>query len=268
MLRLMSNAREATGCRTPGRLGALLGVVTIVLAVAACTSGTNRSDEGSASPGSPLATLPSFSGVPTGLPSETTPGAVTAPPSSASGVPSGSGSAGSSTSPAPTTSPIPAEPLRTVTVHSARGDYVIEIWAEVKTATCADYAYGNRVIDFLTAHPCTGLDRVLATTTVAGRPVGFAESSLGFSGKYPEVYRVATRFEALVRRDGTGNLTDLFREGYRLPTGPTSVPSPDAFNVLGQDAGVSVFDVWYLDGPTRHNERPLVHMTRDIFLQF
>jgi hypothetical protein len=38
--------------------------------------------------------------------------------------------------------------------------------------------------------------------------------------------------------------------------------------VLGQDAGVSVFDVWYLDGPTRHNDRTLVHMTKDIFLQF
>jgi hypothetical protein len=159
-------------------------------------------------------------------------------------------------------------PLRTVTVHSSHGDYVIEIWAEVKTATCADHAYGARVIDFLTAHACTGLDRVLATTTVEGRSVGFAESSLGFSGTYPEVYRVASKFEDVVRRDGTGNLADLFREGYRLPTGPTSVPSPDAFNVLGQDAGVSVFDVWYLDGPTRRNERPLVRMTRDIFLQF
>jgi hypothetical protein len=175
---------------------------------------------------------------------------------------------GTSISVSPTTSPIPDQPLRTVTVHSARGDYVIEIWAEVKTATCADNAYGHRVISFLTAHPCTGLDRVLATTTVAGRPVGFAESSLGFTGQYPDVYRVASRFEDVVRRDGTGNLIDLFRLGYRLPSGPTSVPSPDAFNVLGQDAGVSVFDVWYLDGPTRHNEHPLVHMTRDVFLQF
>ena len=46
------------------------------------------------------------------------------------------------------------------------------------------------------------------------------------------------------------------------------MPSSDAFNVLGQDAGVSVFDVWYLDGATRHNDRALVHMTQNIFLQF
>ena len=245
---------------------ALVASATAILA-AACTSATGGSGHGSTNPGRPLVSLRSFPSEPlasSGAP--TSPGPSAAP--SGSGVPSGSLTASASSSPAPTTSPVPAQPLRTVTAHSARGDYVIEIWAEVKTDTCADHAYGEPVVNFLTEHPCTGLDRVLATTTVAGREVGFAESTLGFSGKVPDVYRVATKFQNLVRRDGTGNLDDLLRDGYRLPSGPTFVPSPDAFNVLGQDAGVSVFDAWYLDGTTSHNDRPLVHMTEDVFLQF
>ena len=57
------------------------------------------------------------------------------------------------------------------------------------------------------------------------------------------------------------------REGYRLPAGPSSVPQPDAFDALGQDAGVVVTDAWYLDGPTPENDPRLVKMARDLFLQ-
>ena len=73
----------------------------------------------------------------------------------------------------------------------------------------------------------------------------------------------------LVHRTATdpGSLDDLLREGYRLPSGPSSVPSPDAFNVLGQDNGVTVWDVWYLDGPTPYNDRALIKASEDLFLQ-
>ncbi len=251
------------------RSRALVAGLAVAALAAACTSTTSGDGHTSANPQSSLAPLPSFPSVPATLPTLPT-ASVSAPAASGSGAPSGtvSGSGSAPASASATTSPVPAEPLRTVTAHSDRGDYVIQIWAEVRTSTCADHAYGQPMINFLTAHPCSGLDRVLGTTTVDGRAVGFAESTLGFVGDYPAVSRVATKFQDLVRRDGTGNLNDLFRDGYRLPSGPTSVPSPDAFNVLGQDAGVSVFDVWYLNGPTRHNDRPLVHMTQDIFLQF
>ena len=46
-----------------------------------------------------------------------------------------------------------------------------------------------------------------------------------------------------------------------------SVPSSEAFNVLGQDNGVTVWDVWYLDAPTPPNTKPLIKMTQDLFLQ-
>lgn len=153
-------------------------------------------------------------------------------------------------------------------MHGSHGTYVIKVWAQVHTATCADHAYGTPVINYLKANPCGGLDRLLATTVVDGHRVGFAQSTLGFRGVDPQVYEVAGNFRALVTKDGTGNLDDLFRDGYRLPSGPQHVPSPDAFSALSQDAGVTVVDAWYLDRATPENDQPLVRLATDIYLQF
>lgn len=165
--------------------------------------------------------------------------------------------------------PAPSQPLRTSVVRASDGTrYVIKIWWDVKDDSCFDHAYGQPIITFLTNHPCTGLERYLGTTTVDGRPVGFAESVTGFPGTARNPYRTASRFAELERADGTGSLNDLLLEGYRLPSGPTSVPSGEAFNVIGQDAGVTVWDVWYLDGATPTNAQPLIKMTNDVFLRF
>jgi hypothetical protein len=156
-----------------------------------------------------------------------------------------------------------------VVVHATDGTtYIVKIWADVQDATCFDHAYGQQTITFLTQHPCRGLRRYLATTTVDGRPVGFAESQTGFAGTPQDPYRWSSRFMQLERADGTGSINDLMREGYRLSSGPTAVPSSEAFNVLGQDNGVSVWDVWYLDGSTPNQEPALIKMTGDLFLQF
>jgi hypothetical protein len=156
-----------------------------------------------------------------------------------------------------------------VTVHASDATtYVVKLWADVQTATCFDHAYGQPMIDFLTQHPCNGMTRYLGTTTVNGRPVGFAETSTGFRGTAQDPYIYAGQFRRLVETDGTGSINDLLREGYRLPSGPTQVPSPDAFNCVGQDSGVTVWDVWYLDGSTPNNAKALVKMTSDLFLQY
>lgn len=155
-----------------------------------------------------------------------------------------------------------------MTVQGVHSTYVIKIWAEVRTATCAGHAYGNAVVAYLRKHPCRGLTRQLGTTVVDGRGVGFARSVLGFAGTAPGVYSVAGDFETLVSKDGTGNLADLFRSGYRLPSGPARVPSPDAFNVQGQDAGVIVLDAWYLSGRTPENDPPLTQLGEETFGQF
>jgi hypothetical protein len=239
------------------RLGA--AVLLTVAACAACSSTTNGSGNGG-----PTSTGRSTPDFPTGAasaPADT--GAAPTGTTSTGAVPTRAASSGAAVHPAP------ADPLRTATVHAADGvTYVIKIWTDVHNDTCFDHAYGQPMITFLTEHPCQGLERVLGTTTVNGRPVGFAESATSFTGTAKDPYVDSGKFRTLVEKDGTGNINDLLREGYRLPSGPTSVPSPDAFSCVGQDNGVTVWDVWYLDGPTPNNDKPLVTMTTDIFLQF
>jgi hypothetical protein len=146
------------------------------------------------------------------------------------------------------------------------GTYVVKLWAETEVRDCAAHAYGA-VVRFLRKHPCYGMRQVLATTTVDGRPVGFAQRSIGFRGGMNKSYAAAGKFRELVTQSGTGNLDDLMREGYRLPSGPSSVPFPNAFSALGQDNSVTVVEAWYLDGPTPDNDPPLVKMAQDIFLR-
>jgi hypothetical protein len=163
---------------------------------------------------------------------------------------------------------VPVQPLRTKTVHGPSGtDYVIKVWAQDDVTDCAAHAYGRPVIHYLRAHPCYGLSRILATTTVNGKPVGFAQRSIGFRGAQDQGYKAAGRFRKLVSENGTGNLNDLLREGYRLPSGPKSVPFPNAFSALAQDNNVTVVEAWYLNGPTPDNDPALERMAQDIFLQ-
>ncbi len=233
---------------TRWRPAALLPV--LALALAACSSSTiDGTRSTSRQPSSAGSSTPDFpSGSPTDTGTETTP--TTAAPSDS-------------------THPVPADPLRTATVNASSGrKYVVKIWADVKDDTCFDHAYGTQMITFLTEHPCSGLERILATTTVGGRDVGFAESSTGFPGTPKDPYKYAGEFSRLELADGTGSIKDLLMEGYRLPSGPTSVPASEAFNVLGQDNGVTVWDAWYLDGATPAGDKALIRMTQDLFLQF
>ena len=172
--------------------------------------------------------------------------------------------------PAASIHPAPSSPIKTVTTHAPDGGtYVVKIWQQVEDPTCFDHAYGAPMISFLTQHPCTGMRRTLATTTVNGRDVGFNESAVGFpAGPPTNPYKYAEEFKALENADNTGSIDDLLRDGYRLPSGPTSIPGGEAFNVLGQDSGVVVYDAWYLDGSTPTNDPALIKMTQDIFLQF
>jgi hypothetical protein len=164
--------------------------------------------------------------------------------------------------------PVPAQPLQTKTVQASGGTtYVVKIWADTTQTNCAAHAYGAPVISFLRRHPCFNMRQLLATTTVDGKAVGFAQRTIGFRGGNAS-YRTAGEFRDLVTRSGTGNLNDLMREGYRLPSGPSAVPFPNAFSALGQDNSVTIVEAWYLNGPTPDNDPHLVRMAQDIFLQF
>jgi hypothetical protein len=155
-----------------------------------------------------------------------------------------------------------------VTSTDGKRTYDVKIWQQQESTDCADLAYGTQVIQYLTAHPCSGLTRILATTVVNGRAVGIAQSTLGFIGTAPQVYSTAGNFATLVNANGTGNVDDLLRQGYRMPGGPSRVPDPDAFDVESQDSAVTIVDAFYLDGSTPENAKALVTMAKDIYLQF
>ena len=229
----------------------VLGALAAAALVAGCASTTNG--RGGAE-------------VPTSATSSTTPDFPIAPATSEP--PLEATTPVASTSATSTIHPAPPTPVRTVTVNTHEGTvYLVKIWWDVRNRTCFDHAYGT-IVNFLTTHPCSGLERYLATTTVNGRPVAFAESATGFPGTPRNLYGEAGRFSELEQANGTGSLNDLLREGYRLPSGPTSIPPGEAFNVLGQDQGVTVWDAWYLDGATPTNDPALIKMTQDLFLQF
>jgi hypothetical protein len=150
--------------------------------------------------------------------------------------------------------------------------YKIAIWQQVNDKTCVGHAYGRPVIAFLAAHPCyNGLNRILGTLTFNGRTAGFAQSTLtiqtpGAPGVDP--YRDSAAFKKLILANNTGSITDLLRDGYRLPSGPTAIPASEAFACFGQDSTVEIWDAWYLTGTTQNNDPALVKAAMDIFLQY
>jgi hypothetical protein len=238
-------------------VGALVTALVAALTLAGCNSATKLNHK------VVVSSLPVFS--PT-FPSPTA--TVSIPVSIPASTAVSSASAGASSSASVIIHPAPASPVRVAHVDTAGRHYDISVWFDVTNIDCAGHAYGE-VAAFLTTHPCRGLTRQLATTTVHGRAVGFAASTLGIAGSDAQhPYDNAAAFRTLVDSDGTGNVNDLLREGYRLPSGPSAVPSPDAFRVLAQDAGVTIYDMWYLDGPTPNNDAALEQLAQDIYLQY
>jgi hypothetical protein len=236
-----------------GFCGRFFGALAGAALLAACSSTTNGSGQDAASR-APV--THDFSTAASGSVSASSAAPVT------SGAPA--------SAPASDIHPAPAAPLHTVSVSGTSGTtFQVKIWQERDDKTCFDHAYGTPMVTFLTEHPCRGLHRVLATTTVNGRPVALAESSTGFNGAGPnDPYKYTAQFKALEEADDTGSINDLLREGYRLPSGPSSVPSSEVFNVLGQDNGVVIYDVWYEDGPTSAKDPALIQLTEDVFLHF
>jgi len=151
--------------------------------------------------------------------------------------------------------------------YSDNATYSVKVWVEDTTINCEGHAYGAQVIAYLKAHLCKSMTRLLASTTVGGRPVGIAQTMITFSGDAPDVYQTAGDFKTLVTQNGTGNIADLLREGKRFPKSGSAVGSPDAFSAQGEDTAVGIDDLWYLDGPTVENAPELMNLGDSLFLQ-
>lgn len=191
------------------------------------------------------------------------------PPSSSAPTQQTSAPTPTSSAPTSTAAPVPTTPLRidSVQSYSDNATYSVKVWVEDTTINCEGHAYGAPVIAYLKAHLCKSMTRLLASTTVGGRPVGIAQTMITFTGDAPDVYQTAGDFKTLVTQDGTGNISDLLREGKRFPNSGSSIASPDAFSAQGEDSAVGIDDLWYLDGPTPDNAPVLMGLGESLFLQ-
>jgi hypothetical protein len=161
------------------------------------------------------------------------------------------------------------QPIKTVTVHSNGHKYVLKVWAKASSKHCLAHAYGHKIRHFLNTHHCTGVVRYLVTTKVNGHGVGFAQSAASFAAKSESrAFQVTGEFRKLISENGTGNFYSLFHDGDHVPSGPQSVPDPDAFKALSQDVVVTSVDAWYLHRHTPENAHPLIQMIKNIYLQW
>jgi hypothetical protein len=90
-------------------------------------------------------------------------------------------------------------------------------------STCVGHAYGQ-VAGFLGTNPCTGLSRALYSTVVNGRQMVVAVSHTRMADPAS-----ATRLKALADDSGTGNVSDLLREGMTWAGGPTRLGSASEY---------------------------------------
>jgi hypothetical protein len=173
---------------------------------------------------------------------------------------------------APVSSPAPSSPStrpyeKAITFRGTTTGttYRALIWDTDTITDCATHAYGTAMLHFLRQHPCDGARRVLATLALGGRTVDVSLISTGFAPAGSDLYRSTAKFVKLELADGTGSVNDLLSEGGYLP-GATKIPSDEAFDVLAQDNGVTVFDAWYASGTTKDQDKALLKLEEDLYL--
>ena len=127
-------------------------------------------------------------------------------------------------------------------------------WALVTSddqANCAAHAYGQ-VQAFLTKTPCRSVHRELLTLTHEGKSVVVADYVITFG-----TVAQASQFTVLVKSDGTGNISDLLREGAVVAGRPTRLPPTAAFTAAQDGQRVRVAEAAYLTGPTAGQDSAL-----------
>jgi hypothetical protein len=84
-------------------------------------------------------------------------------------------------------------------------------------STCAGHAY-DAVAAFFASSDCTGLSRSLWSADTGGKPAVVSLSRVTM----PDVAN-AQALRSLADTDGSGNVSDLLREGVRFAGGPTKL---------------------------------------------
>jgi len=129
------------------------------------------------------------------------------------GLGGGSGATGSSASSAPSSAAATLAIGHTQTV----GGMTFMLEQSRTDSSCAGHAYGQ-VTGFFESTDCTGLSRALYSTQADGHPMVVAISHV----RLPSA-AIARSLKKLTDTNGTGNVSDLLREGVRYTGGPTAL---------------------------------------------
>ena len=152
------------------------------------------------------------------------------------GSPDGAAAAGPS---APASAP--AGPQVGVVQTAAGQDYTVQ--AVDSAGTCAGHAYGA-VAEFLAATDCTGLSRALYSTDVRGEQVVVSVARV----QMPDA-TAARDLRALADQNGSGNVSDLLREGVRYTGSPAKLSGAEYASALSGPTVTIVEAAWVEEGP-------------------
>lgn len=107
--------------------------------------------------------------------------------------------------------------------------------------TCADHAYGDTAAYFAELD-CTGLSRALYSAEVDGAPVVVSVSRV----QMPDT-GAARELQALTDRNGSGNVSDLLREGVRYTGSPDELSGAEYASAVSGTAVTIVESAWVED---------------------
>jgi hypothetical protein len=161
----------------------------------------------------------------------------------------------------------PVATSRPISVVGTSGQtYAVNLWSSSTVTDCAAHSYGTKVPAFLRTHPCRSAHRVLVTVPYNGRTAVLSEVDVDIPAAGADPYKNASGLATLERADGTGGLNGLLREGVRIPGVASAIPFREAFEVYGQDTGVTIFDAWWQSGATADQDPKLVQLEMDLYL--
>jgi len=104
--------------------------------------------------------------------------------------------------------------------------------------TCVGHAYGE-VANFFSGTDCTGLSRALYSTDVDGRPVVVSVSRVQMADT-----ATARSLQALADRNGSGNVSDLLREGVTYPGAPDRLSDAEYASAVSGSSVTIVEAAW------------------------
>jgi hypothetical protein len=118
------------------------------------------------------------------------------------------------------------------------GDTEYTVEAVEVEGTCAGHAYGDAAA-FFAGVDCTALSRALYSARVDGEPVVVSVARV----QMPDT-AAARRLQALTDRNGSGNVSDLLREGVRYTGSPAELSGAEYASAVSGTAVTIVESAW------------------------